>query len=241
MNRNGNMKVNGHKNRRLYPRLADPDFLHLFTLREMIRQTANNCHGEILDYGCGSKPYRELFDRSTCYIGADFAVGEKGDITLYPDGALPSIENSFDVVVSFQVLEHVPSPGFFLTECMRVLRPGGTLLLTTHGMWPYHPGPHNDDFLRWTAAGLHRLATENGFQDISVVPVCGGYLCLLQQLLVVHDPSRTKKTVVASLFSSVFNCLINSFGAMLLNATPDVVQRGDILPVCYLLLARKLP
>ncbi len=43
-------------------------------------------------------------------------------------------------------------PGLYLSECFRVLRPGGQLLLSTHGVFPYHPDPV--DLWRWTCEGL---------------------------------------------------------------------------------------
>ena len=50
---------------------------------------------------------------------------------------------------------------WYLGECRRVLRPGGWLLLSTHGTWLYHP--HPTDFRRWTADGLVREIEAHGF------------------------------------------------------------------------------
>jgi SAM-dependent methyltransferase len=47
------------------------------------------------------------------------------------DQPLPFAEAQFDVVVSMDVVEHVPDPLPWLKEAVRVLRPGGTLFLTT--------------------------------------------------------------------------------------------------------------
>jgi hypothetical protein len=44
---------------------------------------------------------------------------------------LPHAEASFARVVATEILEHLANPGLFLSECWRVLRPGGTLYLTT--------------------------------------------------------------------------------------------------------------
>ncbi len=72
--------------------------------------------------------------------------------------AIPLADGSVDYVVSFETIEHVPNPEAFLKECVRVLRPGGTLLISTPNLQRYHlDTPHNpfhcsemsaDDFKR---------------------------------------------------------------------------------------------
>ena len=44
---------------------------------------------------------------------------------------LPHAEASFDRIVATEILEHLASPALFLSECWRVLRPGGVLHVTT--------------------------------------------------------------------------------------------------------------
>ncbi|MBI4343124.1 MAG: class I SAM-dependent methyltransferase [Candidatus Omnitrophica bacterium] len=76
-------------------------------------------------------------------------------MVIEPDGRLRHPEASVDVVLSLQVLEHAEDVERYLLEAQRILKPGGLLWLTTHGMWPYHPTP--DDYHRWTLTGLRRL------------------------------------------------------------------------------------
>jgi SAM-dependent methyltransferase len=52
-------------------------------------------------------------------------------ISPVEDAPLPFPDDTFDVVTSFQVIEHVPSPQAYLAEAKRVLKPGGTLLCVT--------------------------------------------------------------------------------------------------------------
>ena len=69
---------------------------------------------------------------------------------------------SVDLVLSTQVLEHVENPVFYLTEALRILKPGGKLIISTHGYWMFHPDP--TDYWRWTSAGLNKIITERGFE-----------------------------------------------------------------------------
>lgn len=71
--------------------------------------------------------------------------------------------------MSFQVLEHVWDLDWYLGEALRLLTPGGWLLLSTHGAWLYHP--HPTDYRRWTRDGLVRELESRGFvvQKVSAV------------------------------------------------------------------------
>jgi SAM-dependent methyltransferase len=128
-------------------------------LAEHLRVPAD---GRVLDYGCADKPYRRLFGPSVDYVGADLPGNPHADVEIQPDGSLPVDDGSFNAVLSTQVLEHVAEPRVYLDECFRVLRPGGQLLLSTHGIMVYHPDPV--DLWRWTGAGLQRQVRAAGFE-----------------------------------------------------------------------------
>ena len=81
---------------------------------------------------------------------------------LKADGGTQEADTSYDLVVSTQVLEHVRHPTQYLGECYRILRGGGRLLLTTHGMIEEHGCPY--DFQRWTARGLAENVEAVGFR-----------------------------------------------------------------------------
>src|SRR3546814_19368424 len=89
--------------------------------------------GPMLDVGCGTKPYRELFELEE-YIGLEIdspSARTQSRADYFYDGKkFPFEAEIFNSVLCNQVLEHVFNPDDFLQEIHRVLREGGMLLLT---------------------------------------------------------------------------------------------------------------
>ncbi len=143
-------------------------------------------------------------------MGADFDTKGANEIQITPEGKLPVADGSADWVVSFQVLEHVKHLPVFFAECRRVLKPGGTMLLSTHGTWTYHPDPmkSHGDYWRWTEEGLRVVFESEGFANIECESVCPGWRCLTQQFLVLRDPSRRKQRKASAPSCAV--CLLST-------------------------------
>jgi hypothetical protein len=155
------LEADDYMRERLDPHPSSAFYLHLADLRKAIGQFESSEKIRILDYGCGGSPYRSLF-RNSEYVRADFTPCQGLDFLLPADSSIPSPDSSFDMVLSTQVLEHVPEPGNYVAECFRVLRTGGSLVLTTHGLFEDHGCPY--DFQRWTADGLRLLLERMGFR-----------------------------------------------------------------------------
>jgi SAM-dependent methyltransferase len=148
---------------RLDPRPGDPAYLHLRDLRLALGEAITTLQApRVLDYGCGGSPYRSLFS-PTAYHRADIPGTPGLDYEFDEESHVAAPNDSYDCVLSTQVLEHVRRPERYLAECFRLLAPGGRLLLSTHGIYEEHGCPH--DFQRWTSDGL-RLAVENAGFDV---------------------------------------------------------------------------
>ena len=195
-------------------------------------QTASTLRGHerILDYGCGSMPYRPLFEeRGITYVGADLAGPPGATLVLNAYGSIPIAPESFDLVISSQVLEHATDPSFYLAEARRVLRPSGTLVLSTHGYWRYHP--HPDDYWRWTASGLKRTLITNGFEIDSFQGIMGPLAAatqLWQDAMITIVPRPLRR-----LFTGLVQTLIVAGEALLGNE-----KSGEDACV-YFVVARK--
>lgn len=140
-------------------------------IRALLAHPAVDLRGaRVLDFGCGTRPYEAWFRSAGAdYQGAD--IDGRHEVQLRADGSIAAADAAFDMVASFQVLEHVWDLATYLGESHRVLKPGRWLLLSTHGTWFYHP--HPGDYRRWTADGLRREIEAHGFKLLEIRPVVG--------------------------------------------------------------------
>jgi len=167
------------------PRLRDFYYLgHLTTAAAVERILAASFERDseriVCDVGCGGGAWRhKLEPYASHWIGLDLERWPA--VTLQASAeAIPLADASIDLVFSTSALEHVRDYRAAIAEIHRVLRPGGTVLLGTHGSWEVHGAPH--DYWRWTPPGL--LESFAAFAERRVEPACGptcNYL-LLQNL-----------------------------------------------------------
>jgi len=147
----------------------------------------------LLDYGCGFRPYKYIFDRFDVeYIGADIGDNPYAGIRIEPGEKVPFPDCEFDIIMSSQVLEHVEDPLLYMEECRRLLKESGLLFISTHGTWQYHAHPH--DYQRWTSLGLKNLITKSGFEILKFKPMIG-QLALTSQLRISFFNSFFSNTV----------------------------------------------
>lgn len=188
---------------------------------------APSLSGRLLDVGCGSKPYRSLFEVEA-YIGLDvdsessrrLAVADQ----LYDGHSFPFDDKIFDSVLCNQVLEHVFNPDQFLCEIARILKPGGKLLLTVPFVWDEHEQPY--DYARYSSFGLRALLERHRFR-VLVQNKLGADVSTLFQLLNVYLFKVVWRMPVPLrfLFTVTLMALVNLLGLLarsLLPGNPDL-------------------
>ena len=106
---------------------------------------------KVLDLGCGNSPYASLFSNR---VGFDFEMNRGVDV-IGDAHNLPFENESFDMILCSEVLEHLIDPKKAISEMNRVLKFGGKLVLTTRFIFPIHDAPH--DYWRFTRYGLLEL------------------------------------------------------------------------------------
>jgi len=163
----------------------NPYWTELRWLRRSAAALASRASGDLLDVGCGERPYGELFaPHVRRYVGLEYPATSadvlnpniwkvlgriRGIVDLWGDGGrLPFRDACFDTLLGIELLEHVPRPEALLTEFRRVLRPGGKLLLTVPFAAPLHQLPY--DYRRFTPGGLRELLARHDFEIEALEP-----------------------------------------------------------------------
>jgi ubiquinone/menaquinone biosynthesis C-methylase UbiE len=128
-----------------------------------------------LDLGCGDgRLTAELDARALTAADVSAVALERAArrlpharvVELEPDAALPLADNSFDLVLCAETIEHVRDVQLFLSEVRRVLRPGGRLALTTPAARPLErpADPLSPHLRRFTRRSLSGLLADQGFE-----------------------------------------------------------------------------
>lgn len=216
--------------------LYKPSYIIRRILFRAVSRYAGTCTGVVLDFGCGTQPYKSLFDHCARYVPVDFTETKtrfyaEGQVLPFDGSRIPLPDASVDHVLFTEVLEHVFEPVALLAEVRRVLRPGGSVLITTPFVWEEHDAPF--DYARYTRFGLRHLAEKTGFEVVSLTRE-GHYLQALTQLACTYVCGRLipRNRILGRLLEFLLIFPLNLFGGILswiLPGSPDLYLSSIVL------------
>lgn len=174
-------------------------------------------NGSVLDLG-GERDAEYL----ACIKGAFTVTAVNIDPAAKPDiihdleKPLPIPDATYDHVLLINVLEHIFDYRALLKEAIRVVRPGGSVVIVVPFLFPIHPSPH--DFWRFTGEALRRVCEELGLAESRIVPLGTGVFAvrhlMLDRLLPgpVRGISNYTARFVTNFADKVFSYLAQRLG-----------------------------
>jgi 2-polyprenyl-3-methyl-5-hydroxy-6-metoxy-1,4-benzoquinol methylase len=203
----------------------DPDLRALY-------ETHVRGDAHCLDVGCGDGRTSGLWlrERAASYVGVDVsepAVHEARRLGLdalpIADASdLPFSNESFDVVVCIEVLEHLFQPFEAAVEIRRVLRPGGLLIASVPNIAYWRRRAELALIGRWNPFGDH-LSTQKPWRD-------------------PHIRFFTPRTAKAMLAEAGFGCTeIGGKGGGFLREFPALRRRAQNASALYRVAERRVP
>lgn len=172
-------------------KLTKDNLDNYFIRTSIFKCIQDNMHlfsGKLLDAGCGKMPYRSYIVSNSAvskYIGLDIENSLEYDANIKPDvtwdgNTMPFEDNSFDCILSTEVLEHCFDFRNYIKESLRVLKPGGHFFFTVPYLWPLHETPH--DNFRYTPFALKTVFKEMNKNDAEIFAL-GGWNASLATML----------------------------------------------------------
>lgn len=218
---------------------ADNSYLvYKYLIPALEQAIKKNATGNVIDLGCGNKPYLSLFQgRIDSYVGCDFVQNQFNSVnTICNVCKVPFPDAQFDTCFTTQVLEHVKEPQEMISEAFRLLKPGGKLILSAPLYWPEHGEPY--DYSRFTRYGLDELLTKTGFTNIQITENGGAWATAGQSIAHAFMYS-TRKNLLFRILRFIFYRL--SF-IRISNRLFSYLDRKDYNPVNtmnYVVVAEK--
>jgi SAM-dependent methyltransferase len=226
---------------RRHPLFTQFDFLHI---RHLVDDLATaiaelgDVH-DVLDVYCGTRPYDDLFPAGSRIVGFDIE-DRFGVADMVSKQFLPFPADSFDAALCTQAFYYIEDPPAAARELHRVLRPGGTALISVPVVWEYDTRTFEH---RFTESSLRRVfegwdgvtVVENGGWGVSWASVTGSLFARIQERLAGRVILRT---LVRPAFATLY-IAINAIGLALEALDRRLVRGSYRLPMNLLISARR--
>jgi SAM-dependent methyltransferase len=141
---------------------------HLSIERQLKPLIERYARGRVLDAGAGRMAWRSMLRAAASeYMSTDYSLTHP-ELSFQADlrALIPLEDQTIDTIFCCSVLEHVTEPWRVLPDMLRILRPGGHVIMSVPFLYYLHGAPH--DYFRFTRYGIVELASKAGFEIVEV-------------------------------------------------------------------------
>jgi len=190
--------------------------------------------GTLLDLGgCKKERYHELLpipeeNIKTVNIGGAGVCDFTND--LEKPISLPSM--SYDNIICLNVLEHIYNFQNVIDESYRILKPGGSYILSVPFLFNIHGSP--DDYFRYTKSSLEKMLADRGFGEIKIQEIGLGFFSLVFQ--VIDGPGFIRVVWLRTLCKRLFV----GMDILLSKASRNYARLSLRIPLGYFVTAKKV-
>ena len=144
---------------------------HRNFLEKFLKKELPKLQGSILDIGSANRRYDYLLTQNPTAI--DIKENKDKEVIFGDVNNLEFSDNLFDSIICLEVFEYLTNPQQAISEIYRVLKPGGTLMLSCPFMYKTH-----QDYLRYTADFWEKILLAN-FSQKEIKPIGNFYTIIL--------------------------------------------------------------
>ncbi len=203
-------------------------------LKNFVSKHAKAFNGAILDAGGGPIRYKHLFDHCQSFTTLDIDEKTKPDIVASVED-IPLKDSSYDGVICSQVLGDVWNIQQAISEMVRIVKPGGLILITESLFNEQHDEPH--DYWRLTKFTWKKLLEEHC--KIEVLEERGGYFQQKAQQCIRYHIEKYN-LYSRPLLGRVAHVIATTLGWYA--AVRDQIDKSEVnkkFPIGHCILARK--
>ncbi len=224
----------------LFSIVFNPYYFNRRAIYKGIKKHAKKLNGHLLDFGCGTKPYEDLFNVDK-YVGLDIEENEGHNLPLdkidvFYDGVrIPFSTDTFNSIYSSEVFEHIFNLNEILLEINRVHKKGGLMLITMPFVWQEHEMPN--DFGRYTSSGIKSILKECNYEIIEHSVQPSFFLTIVQMLAAyIYNAILPKYKVLKFLLMPITIFPVNLFGLFFSFILPEKKE----LFINHIILAKNI-
>lgn len=176
--------------------------------------------GTVLDLGGGTGSYRRFIPDTVKLIRTDYQ-GEDLEMLVDINEPLPFPDGNFNTVLLLNVLYIAREPRVVLAEIMRILEPGGKLILSTPYLMAEMREPH--DYYRFTSEWLEKTLSGMGFEGLEIIAI--------------GERFTTIANLIDGFGTRLGNLILYPLASMADSLLPRHIKREHPAPITYVCVA----